>query len=243
MLILSRNTDKPIQTVKHLEENIEMNGRYALDFPDCVRLDRYDGTPSEIVTREVEPKFLTHYPTYDHVYYNPIISGHNLSDGISSYDFIDPSKNFPFETGQTISRYKIGLTPNTFSVLPVNGNTSWNGVAITKQIDITSLTSDGEGKETFLLYWRAVRKVISHDQTPIGGSYPNINNTPSKMTYVEAVEDSQYSVYISSNDGNTFKLAKRLVPFSFNEKAENIRIAFVNKHSEDIYFLSYALMF
>ena len=161
MIIFQRSNDEPIQTIKHLNENIEMNGKYIVDFPDCIKVDKLNGTPSEIVSREVEPKFLQQYPSYDHVKYNPIIS---------EYDFIDPTKNFPFSTGQTISRYKIGETPNTFAVLAKNTNTSWNGVAVTNEIDITSLTSDGEGRETFLLYWRAVRRVITHDQAPMPSS-------------------------------------------------------------------------
>jgi len=235
MILFARANDEPVQTIRHLNENIEMNGKYIVDFPDCIKVDKLNGTPSEIVAREIEPKFLQQYPSYDNVIYNPIIS---------DYTFIDNTMNFPFSTGQTISRYKIGETPNTFAVLPVNSNTSWKGVAITNEIDITAETADGLGRETFLLYWRAVIKTISHDQAPINGT--NITeriNTPSKMKYTEAEEDSQYSVYISSNGGNTYELAKRLTPVSFNEKADNIRIAFVNHHSEDIFFLSYALIF
>lgn len=238
MIIFTRSDNKPVQTTRHLNENIEMNGKYVVDFPDCIRVDRLDGTPLEIVSREVEPQFLKQYPSYDHVIYNPII--HN-------YAFLDSSQNFPFSTGQTASRYKIGETPNSFAVLPVNTSTSWKGVAVTQSIDISAQTDDGLGRETFLLYWRAVRKIVTHDQSPLSPE-PSVGflgkeNNPSRMKYVEAEEDSQYSVYISNNDGNTYELAKRLTPVSFEERAENIRIAFVNHSSEDIFFLSYALMF
>lgn len=236
MIIFTRSDNKPVQTTRHLNENIDMNGKYIVDFPDCIKIDRLDGTPLEIVSREIEPQFLKQYPSYDHVIYNPIID---------NYNFLDGSENFPFTTGQTASRYKIGETPNTFAVLPVNASTSWKGVAVTQSIDISNITDDGLGRETFLLYWRAVKKVISHDQSPLSAT-PSFNgkeNNPSRMKYVEAEEDSQYSVYISNNDGNTYELAKRLTPVSFEERAENVRIAFVNHSSDDIFFLSYALMF
>ena len=232
MIIFTRSDNKPVQTTRHLSENIDMNGKYVVDFPDCLKIDRLDGPPIDIVSREIEPQFLKQYPSYDHVVYNPIID---------NYDFLDDTQNFPFSTGQTASRYKIGETPNTFAVLPVNTSTSWKGVAVTQTIDISAITTDGLGRETFLLYWRAVKKTISHDQSPI--TLLNRENSPSRLKYVEAEEDSQYSVYISNNDGNTYELAKRLTPVSFEERSENVRIAFVNHSSEDIFFLSYALMF
>jgi hypothetical protein len=95
------------------------------------------------------------------------------------------------------------------------------------------------------MYWRIVRKGVRHDTTPVDlTNYADADkNEPTVMRYVEASE-SEYSVYISENDGNTYEKIERLAPFSFEQKTGEVRIAFLNESSiNDLYILSYALIF
>ena len=160
----------------------------------------------------------------------------------SSNEF-DSTQLFPKSTGHIPSRFRVGTTPNV-ACIPKETSAGRNGVGITSNTDITALTNDNTGRETFLLYWRIVKKVVSHDVTPVSltGYSQATTNTPSKMTYVEA-SDSEYSVYISENNGNTYEKVTRLTPFSFDQKADAVRVAFLNESSTDLYILSYALMF
>ena len=75
-------------------------------------------------------------------------------------------------------------------------------------------------------------------------NYTNADkNEPAVMRYVEA-QESEYSVYISENNGNTYEKIERLTPFSFEQKTGEVRISFLNESSiHDLYILSYALMF
>ena len=239
MIIMSRKDDTPIQTIKSFDEMIHMNGKYILDFPDCIEIGDELGAndPFNLNTliASIESKFLIEYPSYDYLIYKP------LRDSSSEFDL---TQLFPKSTGHIPTRLRVGTTPNV-ACIPKESSAGRNGVAITSNIDITTLTDDNTGRETFLLYWRIVKKVITHDVTPVSlDGYSAANtNTPSKMTYVEAT-DSEYSVYISDNNGNTYEKVTRLTPFSFNQKADTVRISFLNEsNSDDLYILSYALMF
>jgi len=238
MIIMSRKDDTPIQTIKSFDEDIHMNGKYILDYPDCIEIGKELGANDPFnlntLTTAIESKFLAQYPSYDYLIYKP------LRD--SSNEF-DSAQLFPKSTGHIPSRFRVGSTPNV-ACIPKETSAGRSGVGITSNTDITALTNDNTGRETFLLYWRIVKKVVSHDVTPVSltGYSQATTNTPSKMTYVEA-SDSEYSVYISENNGNTYEKVTRLTPFSFDQKADAVRVAFLNESSTDLYILSYALMF
>lgn len=238
MIIMSRKDDTPIQTIKSFDENIHMNGKYILDYPDCIEIGEELGANDPFnlntLTTSIESKFLAQYPSYDNLIYKP------LRDSSSEFD---TTQLFPKNTGYIPTRLRVGTTPNV-ACIPKESSAGRNGVGITSNIDITALTDDNTGRETFLLYWRIVKKVITHDVTPVSldGYSQADTNTPSKMTYVEAT-DSEYSVYISENNGNTYEKVTRLTPFSFSQKADAVRVAFLNESNSDLYILSYALMF
>lgn len=239
MIIMTRKDDLPVQTIKSFDEYVYMNGKYILDFPDCIEIGNELGAnnPFDLPTliSSIESKFMESYPSYDHLIYKPLLD--------SSAEF-DDSALFPKETGHIPCRFRVGETPNVACV-PKETPAGRNGLLITQNIDLTALTSDGEGRETFLMYWRIVRKGVRHDATPVElTNYADADkNEPAVMRYVEASE-SEYSVYISENDGNTYEKIERLTPFSFEQKTGEVRIAFLNESSiNDLYILSYALMF
>ena len=69
MIIMSRKDDTPIQTIKSFDEMIHMNGKYILDFPDCIEIGDELGAndPFNLNTliASIESKFLIEYPSYE----------------------------------------------------------------------------------------------------------------------------------------------------------------------------------
>jgi hypothetical protein len=233
MIIYSRKDDTPIQTLRSFPTgvSISMNGKYLLDFPDTFEVGDMSDTPSNIAENIIKPQFLVEYPSYDYVVYNPLLS---------SVGVFDTTARYPAPTGSVPSRCKIGGAPNTCSILRNNLAAGRPGVGITEEIDIAGETDDGLGRETYLLYWRAVTKGVSHDVSPVGDS---TENTPALVTYSEMEDGAQYSVYISSDGGITYQRIEKLTPFSFSTRANSVRLAFINEGDSDLYILSYALMF
>lgn len=238
MIIMSRKEDLPVQTIKSFDESVYLNGKYILDYPNCIEIGRELGenTPFDLgsLITTIEGKFLESYPSYDFLVYEPLLDSTNA---------FDEGELFPKSTGHTPSRFRVGATPNV-TCIPKETPAGRSGVGVTPLIDLTALTDDGLGRETFLPYWRIVKKEVTHDVTPVAlnGYSQATQNTAPQMRYVEALE-SEYSVYISENNGNTYEEMTRLTPFSFSQRASEVRIAFLNEGSEDLYLLSYALMF
>ena len=77
MIIMSRKDDTPIQTIKSFDENIHMNGKYILDYPDCIEIGKELGANDPFVLNtlitSIESKFLAQYPSYDYLIYNQLI--------------------------------------------------------------------------------------------------------------------------------------------------------------------------
>ncbi len=236
MIIMSRKDDTPIQTSQKLDPEMHMNGKYVLDFPDCIEigaeLGKYVNFNLTFLINDIKAKFFEAYPTYDFLIYEPLLD--------SSSSFVK-TEMFPTSTGQKYSRFQVGAVPNV-AMIPKPNSDSRSGIAITSEIDITALTDDSLGRETFFPYFRIVKKVVTHDETPVDLSGYTSNNQAPSITYQE-VNDLYYSVYISENNGNTYEKMTRLTPFSFNQRTDSIRLAFVNDSNDDLYILSYALMF
>lgn len=238
MIIMSRKDDLPVQTIKSFDESVHLNGKYILDYPNCIEIGRELGenNPFDLgaLIATIEGKLLEAYPSYDFLVYEPLLDSSGAFDG---------SALFPKPAGHTPSRFRVGETPNV-ACLPKETPAGRSGVGITPAIDLTALTDDGLGRETFLPYWRVVKKVTTHDVTPVGlSSYGQAEtNMAPVMRYTEALE-SEYSVYISENNGNTYEEMTRLTPFSFSQRASEVRLAFLNESGADLYLLSYALMF
>lgn len=237
MIVMSRRDNTPIQTSRMLNEEMHMNGKYLLDFPDCIDISNElsKNTPFDLnlTIADVEAKFFEAYPTYDFLIYEPLLD--------SSSAFVK-TEMFPTQFGQRPSRFQVGSVPNV-AMIPRPTSAGRTGTAITSEIDITALTDDGLGRETFFPYWRVVKKVHTHDVTPTDLTGYTVYNQAPFVTYRE-VSESDYSVYISENNGNTYEKMTRLTPFSFNQRTDSIRLAFVNDSiNDDLYILSYALMF
>ena len=235
MILYTRKDNTPLETLSTLSSDISMNGKWALDYPDGVSPLSLQGTPSDVITREIEPQMLRLYPSYEHVVFN------SLEDSSTGFD---TTARFPTNVGQMPSRYKIGTTPNVACMLANNNapGAGRYGVLISDEIDITALTSDGLGRQTYLPYWRVVAKNISQDKSPVEGY--STANQPALLTYEEIADDgTQYNVYLSEDNGNTYEQGSVLRPHSFAGTVDTIRIAFVNTSQTDLYILSYALMF
>jgi len=238
MLVIDRRYDEVLQETPSVP-SYPMNGRYILDYPMGVDL-----TASEIaytwvntlVSTNIPEKILALYPSYDYVEYDALLDSSTLFDN---------TEYFPRTTGVQKCRNKSGATPNVACLLKMNNNSGagWYGVGITQEIEIDTRTEDGLGRETFLVYWRFVEKSVSEDKTP---TVHDASNEASKVTYEDVTESSSllYSVYISGDGGSTYQEVQHLRPYSFTSAVTSVRLAFVNKSSQDdVYLLSYALLF
>jgi len=233
MIIYTRKDNSPVETLRNFNSPISMNGKWVLDCPDGVSPNSLEGTPADVITREIEPQMLSLYPSYESVIFNPLMDSSNVFEG---------TQLFPSPSGQTPSRYKVGVIPNVACVLSKNDTqgAGREGVGITYEIDITANTSDGLGRQTFLPYWRGVTKTTSMDISPVYNL--SEQNVPSQLVFSQA-SSVQYSVYLSGDNGNTYERVDLLQPFSFNNVVDTIRFAFVNESAADVFILSYALMF
>lgn len=240
MLIARRSDSEIIENTSKIPSNLA--GNFILDYPDTLEISMA-GAPSTtvlpqndangVILKQIKPEFLRVYPSYEAVYYNPLLEASDLN--------FDRTALFPHANGSMPSRFKSGDTPNTFGLLPKNNavGAGFMGVAITNQIDITALTPDGLGRETFLPYWRVVRKTFSEDVTPIESVHSR--NIPAGVSYAES-SSSLLKVYISGDNGNSYEELSRLTPYSFNQVTDNIRLAFVNEDTADFHILSYAIL-
>jgi hypothetical protein len=233
MIVFDRRYESVQQVVSEVP-SYSMNGRFLLDYPDNIELEEENLVFTGIyglVTEIIPNKILELYPSYDSVIYEPLLD--------SSLTF-DNSVYFPRDFGFQRTRNKSGTTPNCASLLKTS-DVGWYGVGITHEIDITAETSDGLGRETFMVYWRFVTKSFTQDKTP---TIHDPSNEGASVTYTEVSNPSLYSVYISGDNGSTYQEVQNLSPYSFSSRVSSIRLAFVNKTtSDDVFLLSYALLF
>ena len=237
MLIIDRRYDEVLQETTDTP-SYAMNGKYILDYPRGVELTQSEIAYTGVLTLvgdTIPSKMLALYPSYDAVVYDALLD--------SSATF-DNTQYFPRTSGFQKSRNKSGATPNVACILKHNNNSGagWYGVGITQEISVDTRTPDGLGRETFLPYWRFVKKSFSEDKTP---TVYDPSNEASKVTYEDVTDSSAlYSVYISGDGGSTYHEVQHLTPYSFTSAVTSVRIAFVNKGAQDdVYLLSYALLF
>jgi hypothetical protein len=237
-IIVKRVDNKVIES--SLSYPTDMAGKYELAYPDnlgVLPISKddyiYPRDNGNLIKQKIEPAFLSAFPTFDNVIYNPLLDVGDLT--------VDTDRTFPHPNAVDESlapRYFIGETPNTFGVL--KNNTSVNGrvgFIATTEIDISAQTN-GVGAQTFLLYWRGVERTFGFDSTTTPN--PNSVNAPATLTYNDA---DLLRVYISNNNGVSYVEANNLTPVSFPQNTSSIRLAFVNEGSKDVTLLSYAIMY
>ena len=239
MPIIVRRSDNQI-IESNLTSPADMKGSYEIAHPSSLGIIPissssyvYPRDNGNVIKSVIEPSFLSTYPSYQGVIYNPLLDSADMT--------FDSTKTFPDPNEPNPTRYITGDTPNVFGVAKRNDTKGYmlRGFAISDEIDIGALTG-GAGAQTFLVYWKAVTRAFSLDRTET----PNTTsfNTPATLTYTEA-DPSLLKVYISINNGVSYEEVSNLTPISVSQSTTSLRIAFTNESTEDVTILSYAIMY
>ena len=117
---------------------------------------------------------------------------------------------------------------------------------MTLEIDIAGSTSDGLGRFDFMIYFKdCLRKYTkdstSLEHTPADGASSNRAGNVEYQT--KAGRGNFLRVYISGDNGNSYSEIENLTTFSFGQRKDSIRLAFVNYSDWDINLLAYTLMY
>ena len=124
-----------------------------------------------------------------------------------------------------------------------------NKCILTKDIDISSTTSDQQGRTDFFLYFRSALKSYAKDRTLADTEKNEASPLTANRTGLMSFTDTQYDsdnrlrCFISGDNGNTFREIENLKVFSFSGRVETIKLAWVNYTDADLNLLSYTLMY
>lgn len=257
--IFERSTDKLIQVIPSYPASLEMAGKYLIDYPDYLELD-LDGLSIATITRvnvlAAKSAVLSSSFAFEYQLTNNLL---DLADADSGADLgFDLSAVFPWATtGEFLtSGVKTSDTPNGFAVMGrypsvnhleggvvVNDDTLSGGkCVVTKEIDITSYTSDGLGRAEFLVSFRSTLKSYVKDRSYMGG----VNESRRGglfFTETDKGATQRLRLFISADNGNSYQEMDNGSSFVFPARKESIRLAFVNFTNVDLHLLSFTLMF
>lgn len=236
-IIVKRSNNEIIESSPSLP--FDMKGKYEISYPSAFDpLDAlgnaylFPRDNNNVIKKTIEPKFTRSFPSYNGVIYNPLLE---LSD-------LDVDVNAIFPDFNPIGvRFKSGDGGNLTALIGNNDSLGYDrsGLIITNPINIGALTSN-LGSQTYMIYWKGVKKQYTQDTTPI----PDVHtkNEPASLFYTEVGSDL-LKVYISVDNGSHYTEVDNLVPFSFGQRETSIRLAFRNLSEDDVFLLSYAIMY
>jgi len=236
-IIVKRSDNEIIESSSSLP--FDMKGKYEISYPSAFDpLDALGNSyvfprdNNNVIKKIIEPKFTRSFPSYSGVIYNPLLE-------LSDLD-VDVNATLP-DSNPLGVRFKSGEGGNLTALIGNNDSLGYdrNGLIITNTINIGALTSN-LGSQTYMVYWKGVKKQYTQDTTPI----PNVHtrNEPANLFYTEVGSDL-LKVYISSDNGSTYSEVDNLVPFSFGQRETSIRLAFRNLSEDDVFLLSYAILY
>jgi hypothetical protein len=248
-------TNSILQVEKTPEEGelVSINGKYVIDVPENSNVEVDSNSyilnggivDSGSVVYQSFSNLLAQFPMHDNILFNPLIIADDVND-------LDLSATFPgssiFSTRAQTGRASVdpqeGLAPNATALLPINDKVSPSrpGLLITDTIDLTAATG-GAGAKDFTVYWKLYDFNTSTDISSDFGITSGQNDPAIKSIVEVDQEPVGLEVYISSDDGASYKQVGLLEPISFCENSNSIRIAFKNESNQKIYLSSYAVMF
>jgi len=129
-----------------------------------------------------------------------------------------------------------GQMPTHTALLPPNASTVGEppspGLIITKEIDIGPFTLDGFGNQVgtdeFIVYWKLLDFDVTEDVTSDFGATAGMD-TPAIRSVIEVdQEPSDFSAYISPDNGGNWCLVNLMEPIAFCNKTTKVRLAFRN---------------
>ena len=270
--IFERISNNLVEVIPKYSDSMPMSGKYVIDFPDHFDLKLTTATPSraDVITK-VDELMKEKFVSFDYFSTNNFILATDFTNTFEvtpnlSVSFVDnqflpvhPSSNPEYTFKNSFKR---GTQPNTIQVMGrfpqqnhIEGASitsdrelSGNRGIITKDIDISSSTNDQLGRNDFFVYFRSVLKSYTKDSSlsdvDRGVVSPQTSNQEGFMSYTETQYDStnRLRCFISS-DGSTYSEIENLKVFSFPQKVDTIKLAFVNYTDADLTLLSYTLMY
>lgn len=269
--IFHRFDDSLVEIIPTYPNDLPMSGRYVVDFPDGFDLKLSESKPDRTtVINKVNEIMKDKFVAFDYFVENNLLVSNDFTnsfeqDSTLSISLID-NQFLPITSNNPqfnfLNSYKRGINPNTVSVMGrfpqknnIEGSTitsdrtlAGNRCILTKEIPISTQTSDGLGRTDFFLYFRSALKTYIKDRSlsdkERGATSPLTANRTGSMSYTNTKYDSDNRLrcFISS-DGSTYQEIENLKVFSFNGRVDNIRLAWVNYTDADLTLLSYTLMY
>ena len=264
--IFNRADDSLVQVLPSFSNSLftEMTGKYALDYPETFDLrrdlDQLDVTLNSAQVKSnikdiINEKFVSSFPSYS-------VFNHNYMDPPNNTDF--ENGLFPSSLSNSFLRtgYKISTSPNSTCVLgrsprknvvemltpvqTVDTTSPKNKCLITKEIDIASTTSDGLGRFEFMVHFKDCLRHHTKDSSDLSmtpASYGRLNRAGKVNYETKRGNENFLRVYISGDNGSTYSEIYNLTSFSFAQRRNSIRLAFVNYIDWDVNLLTYTLMY
>lgn len=227
--------------------NTPVNGKFVIEVPEGVAVP--NPIPSTVtgLLDGIYQGLLGGYTSFNFVQYNALISD-------ADSDLLDLTALFPYDPGPPVKtwgpRVQVGrfgapsangLAPNSVKILPANLGVvpSRPGCVVTKKIDISGDVP--AGASSFMVYWKILS--LSTTEDVADGSAPGADNTPAIRVLQEVdQEPADFDVYLSTNGGGGYTRVNRLRSVA-TVPGTDIRLAFVNRGTENVYLSSYAVLY
>jgi hypothetical protein len=261
--IFNRADDSLIQVLPSFSNSLltEMTGKYVIDYPEQFDLSRdLDSLDTSLSAAQVKSnfkdlvhsKFVQAFPSFD-------VFDHNYLE-----DLNHPFENgfFPSTDAGSLLRtgYKVSSGPNKTCVIgrsprknTIEGSTLTtdmtspkNKCLITQEIDIEGSTPDGRGRFEFMVYFKDCLRKHTKDSSDLSSTpatFGTLNQTGKVEYQTKRGLENFLRVYISGDNGSTYSEITNLTSFSFPQRRNTIRLAFVNYTDWDINLLTYTLMY
>lgn len=241
---------------------IVINGKYALpimkdvEFPidETSYILPVDGGDVSSISFA---HLLAMYPMFGTVYYNPLLTATDVTelDLTATFKQYYPPDPIPVflptraQTGRSNLLPNSGQLPTHTAILAANNTVTppHPGMLITKEIDIGPYTLDSlgipVGADEFMLYWKINSFWISEDISASFGLNAGTNSPAQRFIQEIDQEPSDFSAYISPDDGDHWSAAGLLEPISFGTKTTKIRLAFTNTARSKVFLAAFAVLF
>ena len=258
--IFHRSDNRLVEVLPKYPESLEMKGKYLIDYPDNFDLELSDyvipannATALSDIKAKISNEYSKRYPSYE------VLTSNYFENELDYTNFFDDTASFPNTNNNEflVPRYKTGDTPNTLSIhgrypqvnilenstISYNAAASGNRCIITEEIDITAGTSDGLGRSSFLIYFRSTLKNFIKDSSYLGNQYTSNKSGDLFYTNNQYKDTNRIRCFISADNGNSFDEVTSLSAFTYPNRKDRIRLAFVNFTDADLHLLSYTLMY
>ena len=226
--------------------NATVNGKFFIDVPNGVAVPTIPATLGSL-TDSIFNGLLALHTTCSFVKYNALLTG-------SDSNLLDSAATFPFDPGPPVQTWSAraqlgrfgapsdnGLAANSVRIHSQNSSVipARPGLLITDTIDVSADVPAGVTK--FSVYWNVVRFTTSPD---ILNSAPGGTNSPSLRQSLETgPEPADFEVHASTNDGAGYAQVRHMVPCTSLAAGTDLRLAFINKGSNNLYLTAYAVLY